>query len=211
LNIYSCPQCGKSVQRKLKDSDLVICPACSAKVFGTATIPEKWTKVPDDLSVVQIGSTGKYNDKKFEIVGRIRIQMKDDFRTLWCALYDGSKTLWIVQSLENIAFSEEPFKEFPPKSEFDVRAGARVEFGEKVILKVIFVGTCLKISYEGEIANFPYPDGTFVFVHAQNKQGNTVIIVTQGDMNRTRLLWGVTRQVEGTVFENTRTIDGWQR
>ncbi|HZY81955.1 MAG TPA: hypothetical protein VFE50_20670 [Cyclobacteriaceae bacterium] len=191
---------------------LVLCPKCSAKVFGTIDISPESHGVPDDLSTVQVGSTGKYKEKKFEVIGRIRIQMIDDFRNLWCAVYDNDKTLWICQSHESIAFADDNFKSFPPKSDIVMRAGGKVIFGDSVKLKVVFVGSMLYMHFEGEIAHFPHPQGDFAFVHAVNERGNTAIIVTKGnDMDKTELLWGVTKQIDQPIFENTRTIDGWQR
>lgn len=211
MNIYTCPNCSKSVQRKLKDSVLVLCPKCSTKVFGTVEIKPHMEGVPFDLSVLQIGSKGKYKNRKFEIVGRIRIQMKDDFRSIWCAEYESTKPLWIVQSLENIAFAEDIFNPFPPSSNFDTRAGATVSMGDKTKLKIIFVGACIRMACEGEIARFPFLDEEFVFVHAANERGNTAIIVTQGSKGGTELLWGETKQLEDVAFQNTRTFDDWQQ
>ncbi len=199
------------MQRKLKESVLVLCTNCNAKVFGTIDIPAESHGVPDDYSVVQIGSTGKYRDKKFEIVGRIRMQMKDDFRSFWCATYDDDKnpTLWICQSLESIAFAADTFKPFPPKSDIDLNAGGKVVFGDKIKLYVNFVSAPLSIHYEGEIARFPRPDGRFVFVHAMNNSNSALVICVNNDLNDTEMLWAHTRELADVQFENTRKFNEW--
>ncbi|MEJ0032476.1 MAG: hypothetical protein WDO15_19935 [Bacteroidota bacterium] len=127
---------------RLKDSALVLCSNCNAKVYGTIDIPADSHGVPDDLSLIQIGTKGKYLNKKFEIVGRVRMQMKDDFRSLWCAMYDDDKNpvLWICQSLESLAFGADTFKQFPPNSDIDMNAAGKVVFGDKKKLTVSFAG-----------------------------------------------------------------------
>jgi len=213
VNIYSCPQCGRSVQRKLKDSALVLCTNCNAKVFGEMEIPAESHGVPDDLSLIQIGSKGKYLSKKFEIVGRIRMQMKDDFRSLWCALYDDDKnpTLWICQSLESIAFAADTFKLFPPKSDIGLEAGGSVVFGDRVKLNVGFVSRPMSIHYEGEIARFPRPDGDFIFVHASNQSNTALVICVNKSLDNTEMLWAQTKELGDVQFENTRKFDEWPR
>ena len=213
MNIYSCPQCRRSVQRKLKDSALVLCTNCNAKVFGEMEIPSDGHGVSDDLCFLQIGSKGKYLNKKFEIVGRIRMQMKDDFRSLWCALYDDAKnpTLWICQSLESLSFAADTFKAFPPKSDVDLKAGGKVVFGDKIKLNVGFVSAPLTIQYEGEIARFPKPDGDFIFIHAANHNHTALVVCVNKNLENTEMLWAQTKELGDVQFENTRKFNEWPR
>lgn len=211
MNIYTCPKCSRSVQRKLKDSALVLCSNCNAKVYGTIDIPADSHGVPDDLSLIQIGTKGKYLNKKFEIVGRVRMQMKDDFRSLWCAMYDDDKNpvLWICQSLESLAFGADTFKQFPPNSDIDMNAAGKVVFGDKMKLTVSFAGAPLFVRYEGEIARFPKPDGSFVFLHAVSKNYTALVVCVDNDLKHTEMLWAQTMDLGEVKFENTRKFNEW--
>lgn len=213
MNTYTCPNCGKAAQRKLKDTALLLCPNCSGKAYGTIDIPEGSNGVPDDLSLIQIGSTGKYQNKKFEIVGRVRIETKDDFRSLWCATYDDEQnpTLWICQCLDSISFAAGSFNSFPPKSDLELKAGGKIVFGDRLKLFVTFVSKCESIHYEGEIAKFPKPDGNFLFIQGSNNSNTVLVVCIDESLRDTEMLWAETKQLGEVHFENTRKFDDWAK
>lgn len=199
------------MQRKLKDSVLVLCPACYGKAFGTIDIPLRSEGVKDDLNLVQVGTTGTYRGKKFEIVGRICIVMEDDRQNLWCASYDDPKSpvLWINQSFDSLSFAADTFHPFPPKSDLDLKAGGKAIFGEKLKMYVSLVSKCREIQYEGEVARFPKPDGNFLFIHAANNSNTALIICIDETLSKSEMLWAETMRLNEFQFENTRKFDDW--
>jgi hypothetical protein len=162
--------------------------------------------MPDDLSTIQIGTTGLYKAQSFVITGRVRFQFKNDFRNLWCASY-GDKTIWIGQSLESIGFFTPPFASFPFKLEA-LRAGVYIEFSEKIKLKCEMMEPCIDVRFEGEISRFPYPNSKMTVLQASNTAGNTVLIFRDhlGDL---QYLWGELMVVYGYKFDNVKKWTEW--
>lgn len=204
---YSCPRCGKNYSTKLNDTWLIVCDKCPSKVFGSAALPDSYFTMVDDWSAIQIGTTGKYKDKSFEVTGRIRLQMKADYRNLWCATY-GDKTLWISQSLESIGFFTTSFEKYPIEF-YRPNAGMYIEFSDRVKLKCETVEPCISIRYEGEVARFPYPMGNFILIQASNSSGNTVLVCRKDDLDL-QFLWGELKLLNTISFERIREFNEWK-
>lgn len=203
-----CGHCGKGHRHQLADTWLLVCDQCQHVVHGEGKVKPEQLAMPDDWSTIQVGTTGTYKNQKFLITGRVRMQMRNDFRNLWCAQY-GKDTLWIGQSLEGIGFFNPPFAEYPKELQTKVRAGVFVNFSENIKLKCEMIDTVRALHYEGEIGFFPYPDGAFTLLQANNSQGNTVLVFKR-DNDQAQFLWGVTTLVYGVTFEHTKKWSEWQ-
>lgn len=141
------------------------------------------------------------------VSGRIRFQMKNDFRNLWCARY-GDKTIWIGQSLESVGYFTPPFAPYPYQFE-NIRAGVFIEFSDKIKLKCEMIEPCLSVRYEGEVAEFPFSNTRTVIMQASNTAGNTALIFSNPG-GRLQFLWGELMLVYGVTFENVRTFAEWE-
>jgi hypothetical protein len=205
MQIY-CPNCGRGYTQKLKETWLVVCDTCHHLVKGSGIEPDQ-LNMPDDWSTIQVGTTGLYKNQNFTIMGRIRLQMKNDFRNLWCAQY-GQEIMWIGQSLESIGFFTPPFAPFP-HSFGKIRAGVNIEFSERIKLKCELVENCIGLQYEGEVSDFPFPKGNFTLIQAGNAIGNTVLIFYENP-NSIQFLWGEVMLVYGVTFNNTKTWSQWE-
>lgn len=205
--IQSCPHCGRLNSQKLRDTWLMVCAQCHRQAWGSVALKEDLFEMPDDWSLIQIGSTGKYKDKPFEITGRVRLQMQNDFRNLWCATYE-DKTLWISQSLESLGFFSTSFDKYPVTF-YRPHASSYIAFSDRINLKCEIVEQCLSVKFEGEIARFPFPSTNFLFIQASNASGNTMLVLHQND-NAIQFLWGELGLVNSVSFEKTRQFDEWK-
>jgi len=203
-----CDHCGKDYRHQLVDSWLIVCTHCQHVIKGEGLVKSSQLTMPDDWSTLQIGTTGKYKNQNFQITGRVRIQMRNDFRNLWCAQY-GKETLWIGQSLEGIGFFNTPFVPYPQEFQPKMRAGIFVAFSESIKLKCEMIDKCLGLHCEGEVSTFPYPDGEFTLLQANNSNGNTMLVFMR-DKEQAQFLWGVTTLVYGVKFENTKKWSEWE-
>jgi hypothetical protein len=203
----TCPYCGQTYTHLLNDTWLIVCSNCSHEITNVAIKDPEAFNMPDDWSAIQIGTTGRYKGQSFTITGRIRFQMKNDFRNLWCARYD-DKTIWIGQSLESIGFFTPPFAPYPYQFE-NLRAGVFVEFTDKIKLKCEMLESCVDIRYEGEVLEFPFPNADVVMFQASNTLGNTVLIFSNRK-GRLHFLWGELMLVNGVSLENVRTFTEWE-
>jgi hypothetical protein len=205
---YSCPLCGKTIKANLKSTWLVTCSSCHQMVFGFDGLKKDACYVPDDWSLIQLGSKVMYNEKLHTIVGRARLQMESDFLNLWCATYDG-KALWIGQSLEKIGFFDSDFSPYPEGMFKEPRAGLFIDFSDTIKLKCELVETCIDIRFEGELGRLPFFKAKFLFIQASNVQGNTVLLFNTQKEN-SEFLWGEMKVIGSVKFENTKTFDEWK-
>ncbi len=204
----SCPQCGRNFIAQLDSTWLIACTNCKKLVYGDPKITDARCAMPDDWSMIQIGSKVMYQDKLHSVVGRARLQMKSDFLNLWCATYSG-KALWIGQSLEKIGFFDSDFSPYPTQKYKEPRAGLSIEFSENTKLKCELVEGCLDIRFEGELARLPFPLANFLFIQANNEQGNTALVFSE-TKERTEFLWGEIKLAGSVKFENTRQFNEWK-
>jgi hypothetical protein len=202
----TCPGCGRYYTHQLDDTWLIICQHCRHQITNRDIRDEKEFDMPDDLSTLQIGTTGIYKAQSFVITGRIRFQLKTDFRNLWCARY-GDKTIWIGQSLESVGFFTPPFMEHT--YQFDsLRAGVFVEFTDDIKLKCEMMEPCIDVRYEGEISRFPYPNAKITLIQASNTKGNTALIF-KNRSGQLHYLWGELMLVYGYKFDNLKKWAEW--
>jgi hypothetical protein len=203
---YSCPSCGKQYTPQLTDSWILLCTNCRAVVTGEKSIRLHGTSMPDDWSVLQIGSNGIYKNKPFKITGRARIQLENDFKNLWCASYDNG-SIWIAQNLESTSFLLPPFTAFTGDYS-SIRAGNFVEFSSTVKMKCEFVEACTDLQIEGEISNFPITSSGFHLAQVRNKSRNSALIVKKGAED-SQFLWGEIAP-DDFKFDNLKKLDEWK-
>lgn len=202
----TCPGCGRYYTPQLKDTWLIVCAHCRHQVTDNNIGNKTEFEIPDDLSTLQIGTTGIYKGTSLLITGRIRFQLKTDFRNMWCARY-GDKTIWIGQSLESIGFFTPPFMEFG--YDFSgLRAGVYLEITDKIKLKCEMMEPCVAISYEGEISRFPFPNAQLTLLQASNTAGNTALIF-KNHLGGIYYIWGELMLVYGYKFDNVKKWTEW--
>lgn len=202
----TCPACGRYYTHQLNDSWLIVCTNCHQQITDRNIRDKSEFDMPDDLSTIQIGTTGIYKGQSFLITGRIRFQLKTDFRNLWCARY-GDKTIWIGQSLESLGFFTPPFLEYA--YDFSgLRAGVYLEFTDTIKLKCEMLEPCIGVHYEGEISRFPFLNTKVTLIQATNAKGNTALIF-KSQSEGLYYLWGELMLVYGYKFENVKKWSEW--
>ncbi len=75
-------------------------------------------ELPPDLSPFQVGTTGEWQGRGFQITGRLRVAWEDGSWNEWCITYDATKTGWLAeaQGLLMISFLTESDVELPPSA-----------------------------------------------------------------------------------------------
>ncbi len=71
--------------------------------------------MPDDWSYIQIGTTGEYKSRPFQIVGRIRLQLRSEYKNFWCAADHKGDSLWIAESFGSISIFASPMADISLK------------------------------------------------------------------------------------------------
>lgn len=108
--LQTCPECTRTIAIKSYATNVIICPYCYAPVQKL----ERYLKgrinlviAKDVLTPVQIGTYGKWNDKKFEIIGRVRCVYNEGFTNNWTMLFDDDTIKMLVEDCGEYAVYEQ--------------------------------------------------------------------------------------------------------
>ncbi len=175
---YSCPSCGTYVTVALPDAMLITCRECHGIVHYEKPLaaPPPSARVPEDWSFVQIGTTGQYNQKPFTVTGRVRLQLRNDYKNLWCASLTATRTYGSWNLSAASGYWETTGKATKATSK-NYGLPIRSRWTKDKKLTGEYVEKCEGVSYEGQIGPWPslYPAGFFV---VQGSSGNATAFFT---------------------------------
>jgi hypothetical protein len=107
--LQTCPECKRTITIKSYATNVIICPHCYAPVQKLERyLKERINLViaKDDLTPIQIGTHGKWNDKMFEIIGRVRCVYSEGFTNNWTMLFDDDTIMMLVEDCGEFAVYE---------------------------------------------------------------------------------------------------------
>ena len=120
-----CPSCGAPLKFRSQATLFQVCSYCKSNIIRTdmdlAKIGEMG-ELPDDLSPIQIGTTGRFKSNTFYVAGRIIYGWEDGVWNEWYLLFDDGKDGWLAEAQGEfmISFSTDSVQ-FPPKTEMELR------------------------------------------------------------------------------------------
>lgn len=97
----NCPSCGAEVVFQSNVSVYAVCAFCSSMIVRRDIDVEaigKMAQLPDDMSPLQIGTQGSYQDINFYIVGRMKIGWKDGSWNEWYMMFENGGRGWIAEA-----------------------------------------------------------------------------------------------------------------
>jgi len=155
--IASCPSCGSPVEFRVSSSLVTICEFCNCVVARTDKAIEDHGKVADLVqtnSPLQLGVTGKYRGRKFELIGRV--QYKHPAGGVWDEWYlafSNGKWGWLAEAQGKfyLTFEKRISKsiEIPPLE--SLVPGKEVKFGSNEPATVAEIGEATTGAAAGEI------------------------------------------------------------
>lgn len=159
--------------------------------------------MPSDWSFIQLGTTFKYNERSYEVVGRVRLQLRNDYKNLWSAVHPDSQ-VWLMESFASGAVLEDTWKVYGKPvsklhagSTFTVRAGIKLR-GE-------YVEKCEGLSIEGEIGEWPLLQPGFFFIQGSNNDYQTAVFTVDAKQH-IKSLQGMKADIDQLQLTN---IVGW--
>jgi hypothetical protein len=165
----TCPTCSTVYVLQLEHHALVACKKCFAILEATIPgIPSR--PIPDDWSFMQIGATGVYNKQLFTITGRIRVQLRNDYKNFWSAAHSQGQCLWIVESFASFSVFSESWATYKGERN-KLRAGSKIKgTPDQIVLEGEYVEKCEGLTYAGEVGPwFFFDPGFFVVQGSENK------------------------------------------
>lgn len=107
--LQTCPECKRTIAIRSYATNVIICPHCYAPIQKL----ERYLKgrinlviAKDELTPIQIGTHGKWNDKKFEIIGRVRCVYSEGVTNNWTMLFDDDSIMMLVENCGEFAVYE---------------------------------------------------------------------------------------------------------
>lgn len=213
----SCPACGAEVKFKSTTSVFGVCSFCNSTLVRHDLNLEtlgKMAPMPQDLSPLQLGTTGVYKGGRFEIVGRQRIAWQSGAWNEWFLHFDktfriaGTETqdAWLSDAQGFYMLSFQVFdQKMMPKFE-QIKVGASFEFnGVNFTVDDVREVTC--IASQGELPT----------KSVQGRKSTSVDFLGDGEEfanadyspEGNRLFIGSYLEFEQFKFSNLRQIDGW--
>ncbi|MER8950210.1 DUF4178 domain-containing protein [Mesorhizobium sp. M0959] len=222
---FDCPSCGADITFRSAQSIYAVCAYCQSMVVRTdvdVTSIGVMAALPDDMSPLQLGSGGYFEEQPFTLIGRLKIGWRDGLWNEWHLLMADGRRGWIgdAQGAFSISFELEGALPHDVAASFEyclplltggegadeVRSGLLVELGGTTLRAVdIKLATCL--GSEGELP-FAAPRGRrTVAIDCIGKEGEFATLDHDGREVRAY----VGRYVEWDTFRftNLRPLEGW--
>lgn len=103
-----CPSCGGELTFRSKQSIFAVCPYCQSNVIKHDVDLEKigeMAELPQDMSPIQLGTTGVYKGVHFYVSGRIIYHWEDGTWNEWHLYFDDGKTGWLSEAQGEFAIT----------------------------------------------------------------------------------------------------------
>lgn len=208
--LFTCPDCNNTGTSKGSRSVLYTCTACSAVLVNQTELNITKTVPPNDWSIVQIGSTGTFSKKNFEVIGLVRMQLRKEYKNYWCLWYPSEmKYGWMVESLGFYAVCADTFIEMDNADTIKkIRATASIQVSPQSAVIIDEVDFCEELSFRGEVPTWSYDDR---FLVAHGKKGHTIasFLHFSRHKDRVKFLVGEWITFESLQLKNINTSHVW--
>src|SRR5579863_1994685 len=125
----NCPSCGAPVTFRWSSAVQTVCPFCHSilvRVDLTLTNVGKVADLPPDPSPIQLLTTGTYNNKKFDVIGRIIYEYEQGGWNEWHIVFSDGTSGWLSDAQLQYAISTLAKLDSPLPSSHDVFRGKKL-------------------------------------------------------------------------------------
>lgn len=207
----ACPACGAEVAFRSKASVFAVCSFCKSTLVRHDMNLEnigKMADLQDDLTPLQIGTSGTYNNESFEIIGRLKVGYSEGFWNEWYILFGGDKVGWLAeaQGFYAVCFpvSEETAK---VPSSYIVKPEMFIQLTPDDMFQVEDIRNVSCMFSEGELPVNAVKGRESVSVDLTAPKTRMATIEYAND--QTRIFIGDYQEFDDFKFKNLRQIDGW--
>ncbi|MCU0649047.1 MAG: DUF4178 domain-containing protein [Gemmatimonadaceae bacterium] len=151
----SCPNCGAAIRFRYAQAVQTVCEYCKAVlVRHDLDLTQIGTvgALPATSSPIQLGTTGRWHDRPFEVVGRLQYRWERGRWSEWHCVMGGGESAWLSDAQLEYAMSRlaTPDRAVPPAPSLTV--GQRFEWEETAYT----VTTLTQAHYEGTEGDLPF-------------------------------------------------------
>lgn len=211
---YACPSCGATVTLRTAIAVTAVCPYCRTLVVRHGTAVESigtMAVLPDDISPLQINTTGTFGKMGFVLIGRSKIGWADGCWNEWLMLLDNGEQAWLAEAQGSLAISRAVPK---PDGVSDLalrtlRLGTTVAV-DRISYTVTDIKTAQPLGYEGEFPADIIPVGTAMRVIDLTSEDGGFLTITCVADNPPELYQGAYVPFNDLRFANLRELPGWK-
>lgn len=172
-----CPSCGAPIEFKVSSSLVTVCEFCHTVVARGDRRLEDLGKVAalvETNSPLELGLTGRYADKPFELVGHVQYRhAAGGVWDEWYASFPGNRWGWLAEAQGKFFLTFRMKKsqevELPPAATVEI--GQQIQIPKVGTLVVHERGTATLIAAEGELPYRPEPGTPHSFADLSGEKG----------------------------------------
>ncbi len=205
----NCPSCGAPVTFRWSSAVQTVCPFCHTILVRTDLNLQNAGKVadlPPDSSPIQLLTSGTYNNKKFEVIGRIIYEYEQGGWNEWHIVFSDGASGWLSDAQLQYAVSFQATN-VPLPAENQVTRGQHLTFAN-----IQFeVSTMTIATYKGVEGELPFPfygKSSMLFADLRT-QGDDFATLDYSDQAAPLLFIGKTVPYESLQLQNVRQFEGW--
>ena len=206
----SCPQCGGPVELPQRPEVFLVCPWCRSTLSRTAETLRRLGSVAEltpDVSPFQVGTRGRWQDRAFELIGRIRRCYTDGQWNEWCLDFSSGDTAWLAEAQGQL-FLSTPLDEWAAQlpDPRRLQPGHRLELSGANWL-VTDVREARIAGAEGYLPFNPSPEDRLLVDLVSSKGG-----FLHAEVFATHVHWyrGQVVNFDDLAFTHLRELDGWR-
>jgi hypothetical protein len=205
----NCPSCGAPVTFRWSSAVQTVCPFCHSILVRDDLILKNVGKVadlPPDPSPIQLLTSGTYNNKRFDVLGRIIYEYEQGGWNEWHIVFADGTSGWLSDAQLQYAVSFQ-MQNIPLPLENQVTRGRRLNFSD-----IEFeVTTLTTASYKGTEGELPFPfygKSNMLFADLRS-HADDFATVDYSDPSAPMLFVGKTVHYEDLHLQNVRQFEGW--
>jgi hypothetical protein len=205
----SCPYCKGILSFRSSGTDAVMCSRCSvmANRNGQAFKVKVSNVMPEDMTPLQIGTTGIFGNINFEIIGRVRFQYKQKYKNQWQLLFPDGTSKLLAEACGAYAFYSPDKTTVNPQTLKNITAGKRIDLpGGSYYIESL--AKCENITAEGEVTFNPLWTEKFISV-TFSLPGSPMAVAEIFSKEKTALFKGTYQDFDDFNFKNLRDLNGW--
>jgi Domain of unknown function (DUF4178) len=209
----ACPACGAPVQFR-SAAPYAVCPYCRSLLVRRDAVLEsigRVAEVPQDLSPLQLQTSGVFERQHFTLIGRIRKTWDEGSWSEWCANFDQPEFGWLAEAQGDLVMTFEH-----PLSELEAAAGPDLLQRAAPGASIAIAGQSFTVSdvkavsvtaAEGELTSAAITgmSMTSIDLRGPGVKFATIEIADQC----TRLYVGRFVEFDECKFSNLRALEGW--
>jgi len=205
----NCPSCGAPVTFRWSSAVQTVCPFCHSILVRTDLTLQNVGKVadlPPDASPIQLLTSGTYNNKKFDVIGRIIYEYEQGGWNEWHIVFSDGVSGWLSDAQLQYAVSF-LVPGVPLPAENQVSRGQHFNFAN-----IDFeVSTMTMATYKGVEGELPFPfygKSNMLFADLRTRSDDFATL-DYSDEAAPILFIGKTVPFEALQLQNVRQFEGW--